>query len=192
MEVSSCLPSPQTSTLRLLLKVQISRSRVRVVLATNTLLARNFMGVGSRWDGRAGNFHKSGRKKDPPYSSYAPRGGRSPTRRKSAAPEPVERISTLTVSVKTGRAAALRTPRQAPFWGPRHPAYSRESGLALAAASPSFPKTASSLFGPEKPVPRPVPAKQDRGVMGIGQKPAKRGTGRFFAASLAKNTGPTF
>ena len=101
--------------------------------------------------------------------------GERPACRKSAAPEPEERISTLAVSVKTGRSAALCTPRHASFF------LSARAMLASeAVASMPSPLAASSLFGLVSPF--LVPSLQSRlyGVMGIGQKPAKRGTGRFF------------
>jgi hypothetical protein len=59
-------------------------------------------------------------------------------------------------------------------------------------ASFFLPLIASSLFGLVSPFLVPSLHSRNDAVMGIGQKPAKRGTGRFFAPSLAKNTGPAF
>jgi hypothetical protein len=107
----------------------------------------------------------------PPYSSYAPRGGRSPARRKSAAPEPVER-NLETGCIVSGWLCCC------PFAPPQ--------SLFL----PSCP--ASSLFGPEKPF--LVPSLQSRKIgapAACQNAPLGAGPEDFFAL-LQKNTGPTF
>jgi hypothetical protein len=79
-----------------------------------------------------------------------------------------KRKSTRAVSLNTGRAAALCAP---------------------AKPLSSFPYT-SSLFGPEKPVPRPVPARQELRSAVNCSKAREAGDRKIFLPFLAKKYRP--
>jgi len=109
-----------------------------------------------------------------PSSSLPQRGtARGPARRKSAAPEPVDiRNLTLAVSFPAGCEIALCSPRKASFFLPALPFLVRTGK----ARSSSRPCTAGTIGAPG----------------GCQNGASWRRDRRFFAPSLAKNTGPAF